>query len=69
MWKRQPLQRDLFRYPVPKLSDDGACSLVEELADEPYDLSVWFGGETEASPQLADQFQCAGRFGQPQDWR
>lgn len=39
--------RDLFRYPVPLLSDDGACSLVDDLADTPYDLSPWFGGETE----------------------
>lgn len=40
---------NLFRYPVPKLSADGACSLVEELADEPYDLAPWFGGESHAA--------------------
>jgi putative methionine-R-sulfoxide reductase with GAF domain len=37
---------DLFRYQVPELGENGACSLVDDLADEPYDLSVWFGGET-----------------------
>lgn len=46
---------DLFRYPVPLLSDDGACSLVDELAAEPYDLSPLFGGESaEARGALND---------------
>jgi len=37
---------DLFRFPVPKLGENGACSLVDELEAGPYDLSGWFGGET-----------------------
>ncbi|MBI3145000.1 MAG: GAF domain-containing protein [Pseudogulbenkiania sp.] len=46
---------DLFRYPVPLLSEDGACSLVDELAAEPYDLSPLFGGESvEARTALND---------------
>ncbi|PXX49056.1 MULTISPECIES: GAF domain-containing protein [Aquitalea] len=49
---KSPLQRDLFRYPVPKLSEDGSCSLIEELADEPYDLAPWFGGESEPARSL-----------------
>jgi L-methionine (R)-S-oxide reductase len=42
---------DLFRYPVPLLGEGGACSLVDALADEPYDLSVSFGGQTEEAEQ------------------
>jgi L-methionine (R)-S-oxide reductase len=42
---------DLFRFPVPVLGEGGDCSLVDELADEPYDLSVWFAGETEEAAQ------------------
>jgi len=56
--EKPQLQRDLFRYPVPKLSEDGACSLVEELADEPYDLSPWFGGETEEARQQLTNFNA-----------
>ncbi|WP_374555438.1 GAF domain-containing protein [Aquitalea pelogenes] len=56
--EKPPVQRDLFRYQVPELSEDGACSLVEELADEPYDLSVWFGGETEAARSLLTNFNA-----------
>ncbi len=51
-------RRDLFRYPVPKLSEDGACSLVEELADQPYDLSPWFGGETQEAVAALTQLQA-----------
>lgn len=32
----------ILRYPVPKLGDNGSCSLIDELEDEPYDLSFWF---------------------------
>ena len=28
----------LFTYRVPKLSEDGSCSLVEELEESPFDL-------------------------------
>jgi putative methionine-R-sulfoxide reductase with GAF domain len=45
----KPRAADVFRYPVPRLGEGGACSLVDELADEPYDLSVWFGGENDAA--------------------
>ena len=34
----------LYRYLVPKLSEDGSCSLIEELDPTPYDLSVVLGG-------------------------
>lgn len=36
----------LYRYPVPLLSEDGSCSLIEELAPLPYDLSGILGGRT-----------------------
>lgn len=46
---------DVFRYPVPRLGEGGACSLVDELDDAPYDLSVWFGGaHDEALAALTD---------------
>lgn len=39
----------LYRYQVPKLSEDGACSLIEELDPVLYDLSRLLGGESEAN--------------------
>jgi GAF domain-containing protein len=36
----------LYRYPVPMLSDDGACSLIDELAPTPYDLAPIIGGRS-----------------------
>lgn len=54
--KQRPAH-DVFRFPVPLLGEGGACSLVDELADAPYDLSVWFGGESEdARSALSDLF-------------
>ncbi|MCA2999686.1 MAG: GAF domain-containing protein [Burkholderiales bacterium] len=38
----------LYRYPVPMLSEDGSCSLIEELAPVPYDLTQMLGGRSEA---------------------
>lgn len=39
----------LYRYQVPKLSEDGSCSLIEELDPVLYDLSRLLGGESEAN--------------------
>jgi putative methionine-R-sulfoxide reductase with GAF domain len=39
----------LYRYPVPKLSEDGACSLIDDLDPTPYDLARVLGGETDAN--------------------
>jgi|GEM_PF-232723 len=39
----QPDAAALYHYKVPKLNDDGSCSL--ELADEPFDLRRILGGE------------------------
>jgi putative methionine-R-sulfoxide reductase with GAF domain len=39
----------LYRYQVPKLSEDGACSLIEELDPVLYDLARLLGGESEAN--------------------
>lgn len=36
----------LYRYPVPMLSEDGACSIVDELSPTPYDLAPILGGES-----------------------
>lgn len=42
-------QDTLYRYPVPMMSDDGSCSLIEELAPAPYDLSTILGGRNEVT--------------------
>jgi L-methionine (R)-S-oxide reductase len=37
----------LYSYSVPMLSEDGSCSLIEELAPTPYDLTAILGGRNE----------------------
>ena len=37
----------LYTYSVPMLTDDGACSIVDQLAPVPYDLGVILGGRSE----------------------
>jgi len=37
----------LYTYPVPMLSEDGSCSIVDELAPVPYDLAAILGGRSE----------------------
>jgi putative methionine-R-sulfoxide reductase with GAF domain len=37
----------LYSYPVPMLTEDGACSIVDELAPVPYDLGAVLGGRNE----------------------
>jgi L-methionine (R)-S-oxide reductase len=37
----------LYTYNVPRLTEDGACSVVDELAPVPYDLTAILGGRTE----------------------
>ena len=39
----------LYRYQVPKLTEDGSCSLIEEMDPVLYDLSQILGGESEAA--------------------
>lgn len=39
----------LYTYPVPMLSEDGTCSIIEALSPTPYDLSAILGGRTEAT--------------------
>lgn len=39
----------LYKYPVPMLSQDGACSLIDDLDPTPYDLAHVLGGVTEAT--------------------
>lgn len=39
----------LYTYRVPMLSEDGSCSIVDELAPVPYDLTGILGGRTEQS--------------------
>ena len=37
----------LYSYPVPMLTEDGACSIVDQLAPLPYDLGAVLGGRNE----------------------
>jgi putative methionine-R-sulfoxide reductase with GAF domain len=37
----------LYTYAVPMLSEDGTCSIVNEMAPVPYDLGAILGGRTE----------------------
>ena len=39
----------LYRYQVPLMSDDGTCSLIEEMNPVLYDLAKLLGGESEAT--------------------
>ena len=40
-------ESSLYRYPVPMLTEDGACSVVDEMAPVPYDLAAILGGRSE----------------------
>jgi L-methionine (R)-S-oxide reductase len=37
----------LYAYPVPMLTEDGTCSVVDQLAPVPYDLAAILGGRSE----------------------
>ena len=37
----------LYTYSVPMLTEDGACSIVDQLAPVPYDLSAILGGRSD----------------------
>jgi L-methionine (R)-S-oxide reductase len=44
----------LYQYPVPMMTEDGSCSIVDEMAPVPYDLAVILGGRSEqATRRLA----------------
>jgi putative methionine-R-sulfoxide reductase with GAF domain len=44
----------LYAYPVPMLTEDGACSVLDEMAPVPYDLAGILGGRSEqATRRLA----------------
>ena len=40
-------ESSIYSYPVPMLTEDGSCSLVEQLAPVPYDLAAILGGRSE----------------------
>lgn len=51
--ERSPVRKDLFHYPVPLLSEDGSCSIAEQLADEPYDISRWLSDDSVADSSIS----------------
>ncbi len=42
-----PDPTSLYSYPVPMMTADGTCSVIEEMAPVPYDLSAILGGRSE----------------------
>ena len=42
-----PDPTSLYSYPVPMMTLDGTCSVLEEIAPVPYDLSAILGGRSE----------------------
>jgi len=40
-------ESSLYSYPVPMLTQDGSCSIVDQLAPVPYDLGAILGGRSE----------------------
>lgn len=40
-------ESSIYSYPVPMLTEDGSCSIVEQLAPVPYDLAAILGGRSE----------------------
>jgi L-methionine (R)-S-oxide reductase len=55
----------LYRYPVPKLSPDGTCSVLTELDPIPYDVALAFGGRsTELTMALSMLDAIVERFTQ-----
>ena len=49
-----PDPASLYSYPVPMLTEDGTCSIVDQLAPMPYDLAPILGGRSEqATRRLA----------------
>ena len=44
----------LYSYPVPMMTEDGSCSIVDQLAPVPYDLAAILGGRSaQATRRLA----------------
>jgi putative methionine-R-sulfoxide reductase with GAF domain len=44
--------QELFSYPVPELGEGGSCSLFNQVADEPFDLTQIVGQPSALSRQL-----------------
>ena len=40
-------ESSIYSYPVPMLTEDGSCSIVDQLAPVPYDLRAILGGRSE----------------------
>ncbi len=61
----------LYTYPVPKLSADGSCSLVNELEPKPFDLTAVLGGRSMKSTlslMVLGRFVEAAATGSGVDW-
>ena len=48
---------DLLTYKIPQLSADGTCSLVDQLAEEPYDLRPTLGQDQKVLNLLSKFYQ------------
>lgn len=48
----------LYSYPVPMLTEDGSCSIVDQLAPVPYDLGAILGGRSEQATRRLALLGC-----------
>lgn len=55
-----------WQYQVPELGEGGSCSIFDQLAAEPYDLTAILGGKTTANVQMLGQLQSIVDFYQRQ---
>ena len=51
-----------WQYQVPELGEGGSCSLFDQLADEPYDLSIILGGKTTLNIEMLTQVSALVKF-------
>jgi len=51
-----------WQYQVPELGEGGSCSLFDQLAADPYDLTLTLGGQTAANTQMLSQLQSIVDF-------
>lgn len=61
-----PVSTVQWQFRVPELGEGGSCSLFGQLAEEPYDLSLILGGQTDANQLLLAKVTAVVQFYQAQ---
>ncbi|MFZ6861064.1 GAF domain-containing protein [Undibacterium sp. Ji67W] len=57
-----PPENIKWQYQVPELGEGGSCSIFDQLAADPYDLTLTLGGRTTANTQMLSQLQSIVDF-------